>query len=203
MPANPARTLYSQQFEDGLTSMTMQMHSAIHPDASEASGAAGESNDAKHSVGRASDWVWQVGAEHGSAMLSTIGLAATIEWHLGEFRKSTGIVCGLTVNAAEGFDLPAPYAEAIFEMYGEAMSNVARPARASRVAIGLTVTPQEVSLVMRDNGIGIRDRDSRSGQGIARMRALADRHNGLCAISGIPKGGGTTVIFSLPISQVL
>ena len=88
-------------------------------------------------------------------------------------------------------------------MYGETISNVARHAEASRVATRLTVTPQEVTLVMRDNGIGIRDRDSRIGQGIARMRARADRYNGLCAIAGHPNGGGTTVTFSLPITQVL
>jgi signal transduction histidine kinase len=53
-------------------------------------------------------------------------------------------------------------------------SNVARHAGASRVAIALTITPHEVTVVVRDNGIGLGAEASRSsGDGIAGMRARA------------------------------
>lgn len=201
MRHNAAHALNSQ-IENSLASMTTQLRSAIYADAREARGTNGKSNTATHPLGRGGDFASQVGAELGSVLVNTVGLAAAIEIHLREFRKCTGITCVLTVNFAEVFDLPAPHAETIFEMYGEAMSNVARHAVANRVAIGLTVTAHEVTLVIRDNGIGIRDRDSRFGEGIARMHERADRHNGLCAIAGIHKGG-TTVTFSLPIARVL
>jgi signal transduction histidine kinase len=203
MHSNAARALYTQ-IEDGLKSMATQLRSAINAEARAPAETNGRSHGVKYPIGRrASDWGLPVGDEFGSVLLNTVGLPATIEWHLREFRKSTDIICALNAHIAEGFDLPAPYAEAIFETYREAISNVARHAVASHVWIELTVTSRDVTLVMRDNGIGIRDRDSRHGEGIARMRARADRYHGLCAIAGTPKGGGTTVTFSLPVARVL
>jgi len=42
------------------------------------------------------------------------------------------------VSHAAAFDLPEDYAAAIFDIYNEALSNVARHAGTSRVAIALT-----------------------------------------------------------------
>jgi signal transduction histidine kinase len=99
------------------------------------------------------------------------------------------------------FDLPEEYAASIFHIYSEALSNVMRHARARRIAVALTITPHEVGLVVRDNGIGISEQDSHSSRGgNAGMRARAQSHKGLCEFAGT-SSAGTTVTASLPIAQ--
>ena len=87
----------------------------------------------------------QISAELAAVLLDTLGLAGTLEWHAHRYQKCTGILCELTVSGAAGFDLPEDHAATIFDIYNEALSNVARHAGASRVAIGLTVAPHEVT----------------------------------------------------------
>ncbi len=143
-----------------------------------------------------------IAPELASVLLGTLGLVATIEWHLHEFRKCTRIPCELTVNDAAGFNLPEEYATAIFHVYLEALSNVARHAAASRVAIEVSMTPDEVAMVVRDDGIGIasvQDRSSNLG-GLAGVCKRADSYNGMCRISGAPNSG-TTLSVRLPLGE--
>jgi two-component system sensor histidine kinase UhpB len=172
----PARAMYDQ-LEDTLTSMTMQLRSAI----------------ASHAP--------KLSAELGSVLLETLGLAATIEWHVRQYQKCTGIICELSVSSAVAFDLPEDYAATIFDIYNEALSNVARHAGASRVAIGLTVTPHEVTMVVSDNGIGLRSEAPAAGaSGIAAIRERSKAHAGFCEFAGV-RNAGTTVTVSLPIAR--
>jgi signal transduction histidine kinase len=97
-------------------------------------------------------WGRQVSAELGSVLLETLGLAAAIEWHVRQFQKCTGIPCELKVNDGAGFDLPEDHAARIFGIYNEALSNAARRAEANRIAIALTITPQEASMVVEVAG---------------------------------------------------
>ena len=86
-----------------------------------------------------------------AVLLDTLGLAAAIEWHVRRFQKSTGIRYELQVNNAAGFELPEECAATVFDVYSEALSSVARHARASRIAIALTITPREVTMLVRDS----------------------------------------------------
>jgi len=132
-------------------------------------------------------------------LLGTLGLAATIEWHVRQFQTCTGILCELTMNNAAGFDLPEDYAETIFDIYNEALSNIARHAKASRAAIALTIAPRAVVLVVVDNGVGLDKAVFSSGaSGLAAIRARAQTYQGSCEIAGATNAG-TTVSVSLPI----
>jgi signal transduction histidine kinase len=111
-------------------------------------------NGANSPLHHASGTVRKISAELGTVLLDTLGLPATIEWHVRQFQKRTGVRYELTVSDAVGFDLPEDYATTIFDIYSEALSNVARHAAASRVAVALTITPHEVTMVVRDNGLG-------------------------------------------------
>jgi len=135
------------ELEEGLTSITMRLRSAIQADTRRVNGP----GDRLHGD---STWTRQVTAELGSILLGTLGLAATIEWHAHQFQKCTGILCELTINDAAGSELPENYATAVFEAYNEALSNIARRAAASRVAITLTITTRELTMAVRDDGTG-------------------------------------------------
>jgi signal transduction histidine kinase len=186
MRNHPARAMYDQ-LEDTLSSMTMQLRSAI-------------AADAQHPL-RVNGWARQISAELGSVLLDTLGLGATIEWHVRQYQKCTGILCELMVSSAAGFDLPEDYGAAIFDIYNEALSNVARHAGASRAAIGLTITPHEVTLVVSDNGVGLRGGSGApGGGGMAAIRGRAQTHGGFCEFAGA-RNAGTTVTVSLPIAE--
>jgi signal transduction histidine kinase len=141
-----------------------------------------------------------ISAELTSVLLDTLGLAATLEWHARQYQKSTGIQCDLTVSGAAGFDVPENYAATIFDIYSEALSNVARHAQASRVAIGLAVTPHEVTMVVSDNGIGLRKEVlAVQARGIAAIRERSQAHAGFCEFTGV-RNAGTTMTVSLPLA---
>lgn len=61
-------------------------------------------------------------------------------------------------------EVPTETAEQVIAVLGEALSNVARHARATAVEISLVVGKGEVNLTVSDNGVGMpRHRGSRSG----------------------------------------
>lgn len=188
MRSHPARAMYDQ-LEDGLISITRQLRSAIEADVR-----------MPRLNGKTVSWARQVSAELSSVLLDTLGLAATIEWHVRQFQKCTGVLYELTVNDAAAFDLPEDYAATIFDIYSEALSNVARHAGASRVVIALTITPHEVTMIVRDNGIGLGREAVAGAGGLAVIRARSQAYRGLCEVAGA-RNAGTTVTVSLPIPQ--
>jgi signal transduction histidine kinase len=174
MYRHPARAMYDQ-LDDTLRSITMQLRSAIQADAR------------------------QISAELASVLLGTLGLAATIEWHVRQFQTCTGILCDSTVNNAPGFDLPQDHAEAIFYIYNEALSNIARHAKASHAAIALTITPREVVLVVANDGGPGSKAPTSGAEGFAAIQARAQTWQGSCEVAG-GRNGGTTVTVRLPVS---
>lgn len=198
MRNHPARVMYDQ-LEDALTSITLQLRSAIEADARRPPRVNGKANGAGGPLRRASGWARQISAEFGSVLLDTLGLAPTIEWHARQFQKCTGVLYDLKVSHAAAFDLPEDYAAAIFDIYNEALSNVARHAGASRVAIALTITPHEVTMVVSDNGIGLGNEDPATGEGgLAAIRARSQTYKGSCEVASV-RNAGTTLTVSLPL----
>lgn len=193
---HPGHAMYDQ-LEDALASISMQLRSAIEADA----GLRTPPGGANGGFDRAGGWARQKSAELASVLLDKLGLAATIEWHLRQFQKCTGIVCDLTVNDASGFDLAEDDALAVFDIYNQALSNVARHAGASRVAVVLTITPQTVSMAVGDNGVGFCNEARASGAGgLAAIQACSHAHHGTCEVASA-RSGGTTVKVSLPIRR--
>jgi signal transduction histidine kinase len=200
MPRYLARAMYDQ-LEDTLTSITMQLRSAIQADASMPPRVNGKVNEAIGRLRRSSGWARQVSAELGSVLLDTLGLPATIEWHVRQFQKCTGIIYELTVSDAAGFDLPEGHAETMYDIYSQALSNVARHSGATRVAIALSITPIEVALVVHDNGIGLGDAAPGAGEGsIAALQARSQAFKGRCEVTGA-RDTGTTLTVSLPLGK--
>ena len=208
MHHHPARAMYDQ-LENTLSSITLQLRSAIEADAGKPSRET--ALPAGGAPQRSGGWDRQVSAEIGSILLESLGLAATIEWHVRQFQKCTGIPCELTMTAMAGIELPVNCADTIFDIYSEALSNIARHARASRVTVALSITWREVTLVIRDNGIGLgsfglgsfgvgADASRPIRGGIAGMQARARIHKGFCDLASA-QSGGTTVTVSLPIQR--
>jgi signal transduction histidine kinase len=130
--------------------------------------------------------------------LHELGLVAALEWQLTEFQKRSGVVT--TLAAPEGeFAITERISIALYRALQEALTNVARHAQATEVRTTLRVSPQRISLEIRDNGKGIpvaATRDATS-LGLIGMRERAGALGGEVLFRGIP-GEGTAVLVSLP-----
>ena len=73
---------------------------------------------------------------------------------------------------AQGNDalLPPSVAEALYRVAQEALHNIARHARATRVDVRLSCFPEQVTLELRDNGTGFDVAQTRTGLGLGNMQ---------------------------------
>ena len=94
-------------------------------------------------------------------------------------------------------DIPADVAEHLLGALREALSNAARHAQATRVEVTVEGGP-ELVLLVRDNGVGIKETGRRSG-----LANLADRAGllGGSMRTGPADGGGTELEWRVPITR--
>jgi signal transduction histidine kinase len=91
----------------------------------------------------------------------------------------------------------------LFRIAQEALTNVSKHARANLVWISLTFTARQLSLIVRDNGIGFDATASpkpKHTYGLAGMRERAQRIGGQLQIKR-PKNGGTSVHVRVPLAM--
>lgn len=80
----------------------------------------------------------------------------------------------------------------------EALSNVARHARATRLEVDVVVTDDAVRLQVNDDGVGLSPGAARAGgRGLVNMDQRARSLGGACQVS-TPPGGGTVVDWHVP-----
>jgi signal transduction histidine kinase len=93
--------------------------------------------------------------------------------------------------------LPTDIAEDLVAVVREALTNVARHARARTAEVDLTARPDHLVLTVRDDGVGLAPGTRNSG--LANMRRRAERHGGTFDI-GPGEPTGTVVTWSIPTS---
>jgi signal transduction histidine kinase len=126
-------------------------------------------------------------------VLDDLGLVAAIEWLAADFEKRTGLTCVATLPAAD-IALDLALAVALFRIVQEALTNVIRHAKASRVEIRLRKTEDTLALEVEDNGLGITPpqlADPKS-LGLLSMRERAAAFGGTVEIRS-EAGRGTTL----------
>jgi signal transduction histidine kinase len=131
-------------------------------------------------------------------VLDDLGLAAAVEWQAQEFEHRTGIHCVFRSTVDDGALEPL-VSTAVFRIFQESLTNVARHSRASSVAVTLEHLDSDLVLEVRDDGVGIRAGDASSVRsiGLAGMRERAQLVGGGFSISGAA-GAGTTVCVRIP-----
>jgi signal transduction histidine kinase len=93
--------------------------------------------------------------------------------------------------------LPPGTQEALFRAAQEALSNVARHARATEVTVRLAMKDDRLELTIRDNGAGFDGLKISPGMGLKNMSARVHEVGGRMQISPSPNGG-TLIGFSVP-----
>jgi signal transduction histidine kinase len=98
--------------------------------------------------------------------------------------------------------LPPPVTEALYRVAQEALHNVARHARATRVDVHLRCIPELAALTVRDNGVGFDTDQAQRGLGLTSMEErVLDVDGRLTVESQI--GAGTTVLAEVGLTHPL
>jgi signal transduction histidine kinase len=128
--------------------------------------------------------------------------------HAGEGVRTAVLTTTQTAAATLGYEpqvvlngaidtlVPAAVGEQLVAVLREALSNVARHAGATVVTVTVTADPQQVDLVVEDNGKGMPEGGRRSGLANLELRAT-NLGGAFSAHSGAT--GGTVVHWSVPL----
>lgn len=135
------------------------------------------------------------------SMLDDLGLPAAIEWQAGDFQKRSGIRCQAHIKCGEGA-IGKELATAIFRIFQETLTNIARHAKATQCRVALTESEKELCLEVTDNGIGITQWqiDDPRSFGMIGMRERAHLWGGTVHVRNA-KPSGTTVRVIIPLSK--
>lgn len=143
--------------------------------------------------------VQRIGAEIRPGLLDDLGLLAAIEWQIKEFQSRTGLLCRLETNLQE-IDLDADRATAVFRIFQESLTNIARHANATQVWVRIRRPSRQLLLVVRDNGRGISKEEMTNPMslGLLGMQERAFVFKGKVRFRG-RSSKGTVVALRIPV----
>ena len=134
-------------------------------------------------------------------VLDEFGLTAALRWQCSLFSKRTGIEVDLRA-VDPSLKLPPEFQPTLFRIAQEALINITKHAKASRVTIELRNADGRIRLVVSDNGRGFEPPQSpigkaKSGWGLTIMRERALSIGGSFHLDSAP-GKGTRVVVEIP-----
>jgi signal transduction histidine kinase len=136
-------------------------------------------------------------------LLDNVGLVAALAWLVDETVRRAGIVC----NERYPENLPelSPDARiAVFRAIQESLVNIVKHAKAKSVLVTVDVEGDQLSVVVRDDGVGIdegRIATPRS-HGLLGMRHRIESLHGRMTIRSLGPGVGTECRFTLPLERI-
>lgn len=133
--------------------------------------------------------------------LDDLGLSAALEAQAQEFESRTGILCSVTLPQ-EPLVLDADISTAVFRIFQESLTNVARHAHATRVEASLERQDNQITFQVSDNGRGFDPEKAKANKslGLVGMQERALLLNGDLKITGVP-GAGTTMTLTIPLAH--
>jgi PAS domain S-box-containing protein len=133
-------------------------------------------------------------------MLDDLGLNAAIEWLARDSAKRMGIEVTVRLGELDPA-LDSQASTAVYRMVQEALTNVARHARATQVSIEMHQLGSELVLTVHDNGVGFPSttRRKEGSLGLIGLRERAYLLGGSIDIDN-PPGGGGRITVRLPLA---
>jgi signal transduction histidine kinase len=155
-------------------------------------------------VERSVDIVHRFARELRPTVLDDLGLIPALHSFVKTFSKQTRIHVRLTVYAAVE-QLDNVKRTVIYRVAQEALSNVARHARASRVDVEIQKLPRAVGLTIKDNGKSfeverVLHAKKNKRLGLLGMRERVEMVGGVLAVQSTP-GKGTTIHAEIPLGN--
>jgi signal transduction histidine kinase len=130
------------------------------------------------------------------------GLCVALGQHVAEWSARTGIVVDYEATAVQVERLPSEMETAVYRIVQEALTNVARHARAHWVSVVVSAHAGQVTVAVEDDGIGFDpEAPIPPGKlGFIGMRERAALVGGSLDVESSP-GGGTTVLARFPLGN--
>jgi signal transduction histidine kinase len=135
------------------------------------------------------------------SILDDFGIGAAIQWQAREFSVRYKIACDVVLYDDEAKLDPAQ-SVAVYRVLQEALTNIARHAKATEVHLSLSRDDDVVAMEIRDNGVGISeaDRNKIGSHGIQGMIERVRQLGGSITIAG-ERGKGTAIEIQLPVAR--
>jgi signal transduction histidine kinase len=146
--------------------------------------------------------VQEITAELRPGVLDKLGLGTAVQYEARRFEERTHIRCEARLPETDAA-LPAELSTALFRIFKECLTNVARHAHATKVDTELKVEDEWVILSVRDNGRGIMEAEI-AGPGSLGLLGMTERAallSGELIIQRAP-GAGTIVTARIPKRQI-
>jgi len=149
------------------------------------------------------DSVRRIASSLRPAVLDDLGLAAALEWMTEGFQERSGIRCVLRFTGhCEWSDCAGKELDtAVFRIFEEALTNIARHACAQRVVVRFDCNGSMLELEVADDGVGIAVAALHSPRsvGLTGMRERAAGRGGTLAVEPVA-AGGTRVRLRIPLA---
>lgn len=192
--AHWARELHDGVLQ-GLGSRRLLLSSALKKGGSELESAVRASLEA---IARDIDELRTLITELRPATLDQLGLTAALEDLAGRISAANDI--DLTVDLAVGTDALDPELETVvYRLAQEALTNVVKHSQARKATLRVSASPEEVDLLVSDDGVGFEPEDQYEGFGVAGMRERVELAGGELEIESKP-GSGSRVTASIPLT---
>jgi signal transduction histidine kinase len=138
--------------------------------------------------------------------LDDLGLIATIDWFLRQFKSLYGNIQVDYAAEIEEHDIPEDMQIIIYRIIQEGLSNAEKHSEARKVRIRLSfgAEPDTIALDIEDDGIGfdvtatLSNKDPLSGYGLTAMIERCEIYGGRLWIDSNPDQGGTRIYARLP-----
>jgi len=136
------------------------------------------------------------------SLLDDLGLAAALRWYVARYSGRSGIAAEVVGDSDIG-RIPHEIETACFRITQEALTNIARHARATGATVQLERKNGHLHLTIGDNGVGfdpevLLNMPSSMALGLHGMHERAAAVRGQIKINSIP-GQGTQVIINVPL----
>ena len=136
------------------------------------------------------------------SILDDLGLLAALEWQSEEFERRSGTKVVFT-NKAGDISVVPKVATALFRIYQEVLTNVARHANATQADAILDSDDKRLYFSIRDNGVGF-DVDTTKDKKTLGLLGIKERSlliGGTYEIKSNP-GQGAEIMISIPLELV-
>jgi len=143
----------------------------------------------------------RIAADLRPLMLDDLGLADAAHWLIDDFAERTGVRCDFELSGEDAFGALDPkVATAVYRAIQEALTNVAKHARAGRVRASLQAEDGELQFTVEDDGRGIdpADLDKSRSLGLKGMRERVTYLGGTLDVARAARGG-TRVSGRIPL----